>query len=151
MKKNLKFIVVTISLLMLTVGSTWAQQRDTRTPEQKTHDFRTGLLQSISWKATQVANAKESGDRSAFQKHASDLAYLASMITEGFELKNSMPEGSAAKKEIWEDWELFLEKAHILQNATKEIASADYDMGSYDARDFGSTICGGCHREFRER
>ena len=91
------------------------------------------------------------GDKTAFHKNATDLAFLTTMIPEGFELKNSIVDDSTAKKEIWEDWDKFLEKAKNIQQATHELSAPEYDMASFDPRKFGGQNCGGCHRDFRKR
>ena len=91
------------------------------------------------------------GDKTAFHKNATDLAFLTTMIPEGFELKDSIVKDSSAKKEIWEDWNTFLEKAKNIQQAARGLAAADYAMSSFDPRKFGGENCGACHRKFKKR
>lgn len=118
--------------------------------EEQAVGFRQGVFQSLSWKVGQLAGAKAQNDRAAFQKHADDLAYLTGLITEGF-IANSLVADSKAKPSVWEDSEGFHEAAKKMQGMAAEIAAADYDINSFDARSFGREGCGGCHKNFKER
>ena len=151
MKKITGYILLTLLSLTITTAVTMAQMRDTRSPAEKAFEFRHGLMHTIEWKFGKLVEAKMKGDKTAFHKNATDLAFLTTMIPEGFELKNSIVKDSNAKKEIWEDWDTFLEKAKNIQQATRGLAAADYDMSTFDPRKFGGENCGACHRKFKER
>jgi cytochrome c556 len=118
------------------------------TPEERSYQFRTGLFQTFAWKMGQLVGAKMKNDATGFNKHAADLQYLSSMLEEGFQLENSIPEGSAAKPEIWEDFGKFEDKADTLRAAAATLTDQGA-MQNFDPRDFGSKNCGGCHRDYR--
>ena len=95
-----------------------------------------------------MAGAKGQNNETAFTKHAADLAQLSTLIEEGFQIEDSLPEGSKAKAEIWQDYEKFQTKAQALNDAAMSFTDAGA-MANFDPRDFGSKTCGGCHRDFK--
>lgn len=139
-------ILAALSISALLAGPVHSQEQPT--PEERAYEFRHGLFETFSWKLGQLYGAQAKDDAGAFKKHAKDLAYLSSMLEEGFQIENSLPEGTRAKKEIWQNYDSFKEKANKLrQDATA--LSQDGAMESFNIRDFGSKSCGGCHRDFR--
>ena len=142
MKWSLRLLVVCFSVMFVTVSS--HANDNPPTPEDKAFKFRTSLFQTFSWKLGQMAGAKAADDEAAFTKHQNDLVYLSSMLEEGFKIKNSIPEGSDAKPEIWEDYEGFKAKVANMETRTKALSMSDFDP-----REFGSKACGSCHRDFR--
>jgi len=151
MKKITVIIITAVSTMFLMAGVAMAQQGDTRTPEEKAFEFRDGLMHTIEWKFGKVIEAKFKGDKAGFKKQSSDLAYLTTMITEGFELKNSIVKDSKAKQDIWNDWDKFRKKAEDIQQAAHELTADDYDLSAFDPKKFGGQNCGGCHRDFKKR
>lgn len=138
------FTALSISLLMVSQ----AHSQEQPTPEERAFEFRHGLFETFSWKLGQLYGAQAKDDAVAFNKHATDLAYLSSMLEEGFQIENSLPEGTRAKAEIWENYDSFKEKAKDLTDAATKLTE-DGAMESFDIRKFGSSSCGGCHRDFR--
>ena len=118
------------------------------TPEERAYQFRTGMFQTFAWKMGQLVGAKMSNDSAAFNKHATDLQNLTSMLEEGFQIENSLPDGTAAKPEIWEDFDKFEERATTLRTAVAGLTE-EGAMESFDPKDFGSKNCSGCHRDFK--
>lgn len=151
MKKLSGYVLLTILSLTITAAAAIAHEDDNPTPADKAFEFRHGLMHTLQWKFSKLVEAKMKNDKSAFRKNAADFAYLATMITEGFELKNSIVDESRAKKEIWEDWDEFLEKADNLQKAAQALSAPAYDAADFDPKKFGGQNCGGCHRDFRVR
>lgn len=151
MNKIAGYILLTLFSLTITTTVTMAQMRDTRSPAEKAFEFRHGLMHTMEWKFGKLVEAKMKGDKQAFHKNAADLAFLTTMIPEGFELKDSIVKDSDAKKDIWQDWDKFLGKARNIQQATRELASANYNLADFDPRKFGGQNCGGCHRDFKKR
>lgn len=149
MKKVFTYVITALMTAILVTSVAWAQKKDDRTPEEKAVDFRRGLLETVSWKLGQVARSAGGGDKAAFQKHAKDLSYLTTMITEGF-IPNSVVGNSKAKKEIWEDWDDFVERAETLQTAARGLTASGYDISGFDPREFGKN-CGNCHRKYKEK
>jgi cytochrome c556 len=149
----MKTIVNTVIAVMLsiTIGSiTVYAQQDTRTPGEKEYEFRDSLFRVIAWKMGQVGAAKASGDQAAFKSHMGNIAYMAGLITEGFQIPNNAPNGSLALPAIWEDFDNFSEKADNLINAASALAASG-DMDAFDPRKFGGGNCGGCHRDHKQR
>ena len=137
-------------LIALTLTSGIAYAQDTRTPEEKEYVFRDSLFRVIEWKMGNLVGAKMKNDPAAFKKHASDMAYLAGLITEGFQIKGNMFEGTRALPAVWEDFGTFEERADRFQKAAQALASSG-DMEGFDPRKFGRTNCGGCHKDFKKR
>lgn len=147
-----KKLLIGASALMVAVAVT-AQHDHAHhepSPEEKAVEFRHSVFHTLEWKMGKLVGAKMSGDQTAFAKHATDMAYIAGLIPEGF-VANSLIKGSKAKPAVWENPEEFLAAAQNLQTKATELAAADYDMASFDPRKFGGDTCGGCHRKFKER
>lgn len=142
MKLSLRLLAACLSALLIVSTSSADDKKPT--PEEKAFKFRTSLFQTFSWKFGQMAGAKGKGDEAAFNKNRDDLVYLSSLLEEGFMIENSIPDGSDAKPEIWQDYEGFKDKAANMNSITKALTMADFDP-----RDFGSKACGSCHRDFR--
>lgn len=145
-----KIALSCVLVLTVTAGLVQAQQRDTRSPEEKEYVFRDSLFRVIAYKASQLPEAKANGDQAAFKDSAADIAYLAGMITDGFQIENNIYENSLALPAIWEDFDNFTNRASILRDAAQALADSG-DMDSYDQRKFGSENCGGCHRDHKKR
>ena len=146
--KRISTIALTVLLTAAIAPSAISQEM--KSPEVQAFEFRHALFETIGWKMGKMVGAKMQKNKAAFQKEAGDMSFLAGLITEGFELKNNIPEGSAAKSAIWKDWETFEGKAKDFQAETKALAASG-DMDSFDPRDFGRKTCGGCHKDFKER
>lgn len=145
MKILLRSLLITTAFA-LTTSPTLAQKQPT--PEERAYKFRTSLFQTFAWKLGQMAGAKGNSNEADFIKHAKDLAQLSSLLEEGFQIENSLPEGTKAKPEIWQDYEKFQSSAQSLGDAAMGLAEAGA-MADFDPRDFGSKNCGGCHRDFK--
>ena len=137
--------LIVLSLLLCSAAA--VAQQDTRTPEEKAYQYRTGVFSALEWKMGQMIAAKFGNDSAQFQKHAGDMAYLAGLIEEGF-IADSIVEGSNAKAEIWQNPEDFANKAAALQKAASEFAQSG-DIASFNPRKFGGKNCGGCHRDYK--
>ena len=145
-KKVLPRILVTAVIGVFVSGQ--VQSADEPTPEERAYKFRTSLFQTFSWKYGNLIGAKQRGDETAFIKHAGDLVHLTTLLEEGFQIENSLPEGTAAKPEIWEDFDKFKDRAANLNKMVTSLTEAGA-MADFDPRDFGSKACGSCHRKFR--
>ncbi len=146
MKKPIRSIAVASAILL--VASNGVAQDKQPTPEERAYKFRTSLFQTFAWKLGQMAQAKGKNDEAAFTQNAKDLAYLSSMIEEGFTIENSLPEGTKAKPEIWEDFAKFQGKITNMADITNGFAK-EGAMSDFDPREFGSKACGSCHRDFK--
>lgn len=144
--KNLCRSVLLMTIISFASATAIAQEQPT--PEERAYKFRTSLFQTFAWKLGQMAAAKGQDDSAAFAKHAADLAQLSSLIEEGFQIENSLPEGSKAKAAIWQDYEKFQSKAQALTDLAGDFTEQGA-MANFDPRKFGSKGCGGCHRDFK--
>ena len=135
-------------------GGTAAEAEDT--PEAAAFRYRQGVMNSVAYKVAQargMAQGEIPVDEALFQKHARDVAVLASMIPEGF-IPNSAVEGSAALPEIWTNRADFEQKAADLQNAAQSLADAAAQNGFEAAKGMVQAVgqtCGACHRPYRRR
>lgn len=145
-KKVLPRMLVTAVIGVFVSGN--VQSGDQPTPEERAYKFRTSLFQTFSWKFGNLIAAKQSSDEAAFAKHAGDLVHLSTLLEEGFQIENSLPEGTAAKPEIWEDYDKFKDRVANLNKMVIALTEAGA-MAGFDPRDFGSKACGSCHRDFR--
>ena len=137
-----------IAVFVAVFGAQALAQDKTPTPEERAYKFRTSLFQTFGFKFGRLMAAQAQGDEAAFKKHAADMGYLATMLEEGFEIENSLPEGTEALPAIWEDYDGFTAKAQVLRDAAASLGE-DGAMASFNPREFGSKNCGGCHREYR--
>ncbi len=137
-------------------GGSGAKAEAEDTPEQEAFDFRTGLMDSLSWKVGKLrgmAGGDIPIDNAAAVKHARDVAAIAGMLTEGF-IPNSIVKGSAALPEIWMNFSDFQQKAGDLQMAATALADAAQANGFEAAKGMVQPVgqaCGGCHRPYRKR
>lgn len=138
-----------VNLLVMFLLVSWGSAHGAQpTPEERAYKFRTSLFQTFSWKLGQLAQAKGRDDQASFTQHATDLAYLSGLIEEGFTIENSLPEGSKAKPEIWQDSADFQAKITNLTSLSQGLTDASA-MSDFDPREFGSKACGACHREYK--
>lgn len=149
MNKLLKTMLASAMMLTMTVGIVQAQP-DAPSPEEQQFEYRDSLMRVISYKASQLPVAKAQGDQAAFQETAAEIAYLAEMITDGFQIENNAPGNSLALPAIWEDFDNFTSKVNNLRNSAQALADSG-DMDAYDTRGFGGDNCGGCHRDHKRR
>lgn len=150
MKKGLVIAISSALIFSVLASAVFAQGRDTRTAEEKEFTFRDSLFNVIAFKAAQLPAAKASGDQAAFKEAAADIAYLAGMIAEGFQIEKNTFEDSLALPAIWEDFDDFSDRADALRDAAQALADSG-DMEAYTPRDFGGENCGGCHRDYKQR
>jgi len=146
MKLSMKPFLVASALTIFT--SVTLAQGAQPTPEERAYKFRTSLFETLAWKLGQMAGAQGQDDKEAFVQHAKDLAYLSTMIEEGFKIKDNLPDGTKAKPAIWEDYPKFQEKVANMAEIVNSFTSADA-MADFDPREFGSKACGSCHRDFK--
>lgn len=144
------FKTMLTSALALTLTCGLAQAQDAPSPEEQEYVYRDSLFRVIAYKASRLPAAKAQGDQAAFKAAAADIAVLADMITDGFQIENNIPANSLALPAIWEDFGNFTSKANNLKNAAQALADSG-DMGSYDPRGFGGENCGDCHRDHKKR
>jgi cytochrome c556 len=144
-----------VAVLVAACGGTTQAPADD-TPEGAAFQYRQAVMRSVAYKVGQVrgmAQGEIPVDAAAFTKHATDVATLAGMVTEGF-IPNSAVEGSAALPEVWTNMPDFQAKAMDLKNAADALASAAQQSGFEGAKGMVQAVgqsCGACHRPYRRR
>lgn len=135
-------------------GGTASEAEDT--PEMVAFHYRQAVMETIAYKVAQargMAQGEIPVDEAAFQKHARDVAVLASMIPEGF-IPNSAVDGSAALPEVWTNMADFRQKAADLESAAQSLADAAAANGFEASKGMVQAVgqtCGACHRPYRRR
>ncbi len=143
------------SLLLVSCGG-GAQAPADDTPEGAAVEYRQSVMEAIAYKVGQargMASGEIPANDAAFAKHASDVAALAGMITEGF-IPNSATSSSAALPEVWTNNADFQQKGADLQNAAQALAAAASSQGFEAAKGMVQAVgqtCGACHRPYRRR
>jgi len=93
-------------------------------------------------------------DETVFVKATQDLAALAGMSLDGFEMNQEIAAGSRALPEIWSNWNDFQQKNSDFVQATQGLADAATRGGFETAQGLvqgTAGTCGGCHRTYRQR
>jgi len=149
------FKVVAISavftILSLTIVS--AQQAETEpTAAEKAYEYRADVMHVLSAQRNvmrDMADAKRETDSVTFINAANALAALAKMIPEAFTI-NAIAAESAAKPDIWTNWDDFVARANKLSDTVSEIARvAANDLESAKGLAKNIRDCGGCHDDYR--
>lgn len=145
-----------VPMLVLSCSQQSAPAAVDDSPEAVAFRYRQGLMRAVEWKQGKL-NGMAAGeipvDEAQFVKTARDLAVLGGMLSEGF-IPNSQVTGSAAKPEIWTNWNDFVQKATDLQTAAQGLADAAAANGFEASKGMVAGVrqtCGGCHRPYRLR
>ena len=120
-------------------------------------EYRQAVMNIIGWNFKHMGamvKGKTAFDQAAFAAHANELQAAA-----GFNLLSGFPEDSddsdetAAKAEIWMDWEDFQQKFKDLQQQAgalaKVAATGDVEAAKNQFGETGKT-CKGCHKAYKE-
>lgn len=123
-------------------------------PEAQAYEFRHAVMELVARKngvLGGMARGEVPDDQALFTKSATDLAALASMVTEGFQTPGIVAQ-SRSLPDIWTNMGDFTQKAADFQNAANAVAQAaqsgDFAGAKQLAGNVGPT-CGGCHRPYR--
>ena len=118
--------------------------------------YRQSLMQSIGGHVGATA-ALLSGHITAeghLKVHAAAIAGVTDDVTKYFP-KDSTDKDSAAKPEIWQNWDKFVEKAHANRDATvayNKVVQADGSPEDVRAAFKKLTeTCKGCHEDYRHK
>lgn len=136
--------------LVFTLVSAQAFAAKGPTPEERALKFRESVFQGMAWKMGTLARSAAMGNKEEFAKQAEAMAFYATQIQEGF-IPNSIVGDSEALPVIWEDMDAFIAQSEKFASAVAELTTANYDIKSFNAREFGSKNCGGCHRKFKKK
>lgn len=126
-------------------------------PEGQAYDYRHSLMHLAAAKMALIGGmAREEMplDEARFVQATADLAALAGMNLEGFEMTQGVAAGSRALPAIWENWDDFQQRNTDFVDATMALAEAAAAGGFAQAQGLvqgTASTCGGCHRGYRQR
>ena len=120
-------------------------------------EYRQSIMNIIGWNfksMSRMLKGETPYDQKAFGAHAAEVASAA-----GYKFLAAFPEDSedsdetAAKAEVWMNWEDFEEKFKALKTESKALAEVaakgDRDASSKQFAKTGKT-CKACHKEYKE-
>jgi cytochrome c556 len=149
--KNLRVIVVAVLVTVLGVNIATARHHG----EGGERDFHTrdGLMHLIGAQRgilRDIAKEGSAEDVGEFIRAANALSALLAMIPSTFE-KNSMPDISRAKPEIWSNWDDFVTVANTQSIVAAGIATTAMTEGLEAAKVRVDDLdCGSCHTPYRK-
>jgi cytochrome c556 len=129
---------------------------DADTPQGQAFQFRQSIMRVAASKLGTIGGMARQEiplDEAVFVKATADLAVVAGMIEEGFEVEG-VPTNSRSLPAIWENFDDFQQKAQDSATAMQGLAQAAADGGFSAAQGLvqgASGTCGGCHRMYRAR
>lgn len=124
-------------------------------PEADAVRYRQGVMRAIEWKVIELramADGETALDEAQFKESTRELAALATMIPEGFTPGTDIP-GSAAKPEIWTEWDKFTAEAKKFADLTQKFADTAQQSGFEAAKGMAAQVgseCRNCHSPYRE-
>ncbi|WP_119165393.1 c-type cytochrome [Algihabitans albus] len=117
--------------------------------------YRQGVFQGLKWNIgplAAMAKGEMAFDAAEVELRSQRIANLSTTIVEGFPEGSDMIADSDALPEIWEDKDVFMEKATALGEAATDLSSA---APTLDAGGLGPMVgaigqaCKACHDDFR--
>lgn len=115
-------------------------------------EYRTALMVSLQNHMSAVS-ALVAGDvayMGHLQTHAAAVDGIATMASEAF--PEGTAEGSRSSQDIWDNWEVFMEKMQVLQSGASALNAAAQagDLAAVEvARGEVMGSCRGCHMDYR--
>ena len=120
-------------------------------------DYRTSVMTVIRWNFKPMGDmlkGKRPFDGPAFARHMRDLESAISLdLLTGFPEDSDEGEDTAAKAEIWMNWEDFKQKHRDLKERTAKLSEAmlSGNLKVIEARfDEVGKACKACHKEYKE-
>lgn len=153
--KHRSLVFVAACLALASAWNAYAQDEE-ESPYANDIQYRQALMKSIGGHVGATA-ALLSGRIVAeghLKVHAAAIAGVTGDVTTYFP-KDSTDEDSAAKPEIWQDWDDFSEKAHAMHDAAiayNKVVQAD--AGPDDVRAAFKKLtesCKACHEDYRRK
>lgn len=153
-----RFAAVAAMALALSACGGGTAAVDTDTPEYEAMQYRQGLMEVISFKASRLRGMADGNipvDEAEFLRWAGELATLAGMIEDSLVAGSdsaSLP-SSRALPDIWNDLGSFTQHATDLGAVAETVASQAQAGGFQAAQATASEqiapICSDCHTSFR--
>ena len=152
---RLKPIILTTALLAGTAGTANALASE---GHSKAIDYRNSVMTVLKWNMGAmgaVMKGKQPYDREQFKRHAQDLATAAHLdLLAGFPEGSDEGEDTAARMDIWMDWDSFEAKYADLKKTSKALAETAAGSGGLEAigPKFGAVgkACKACHDSYKD-
>jgi len=120
-------------------------------------EYRQGVMNIVGWNFKHMGamiKGKAAFDQAAFAAYANELQAATRLnLLSGFPEDSDDSDETAAKAEVWMDWEDFQQKYKDLQQQAAELANVA-GKGDQAAikRQFGNTgkACKACHKAYKE-
>ena len=120
-------------------------------------EYRQGVMNIVGWNFKHMGamvKGKTAFDQAAFAGYANELQAASKLnLLSGFPEDSDESDETAAKAEVWMDWEDFQQKYKDLQQQAAALAKVAAD-GNEEAvkQQFGETAktCKACHKAYKE-
>ncbi len=120
-------------------------------------EYRQGVMNIVGWNFKHMGamlKGKSAFDQAAFSAYANELQVVTRFnLLSGFPEDSDESDETAAKAEIWMDWEDFQQKLKDLQQQTAELASiaGQRDQAAIKQQfDKTAKACKACHKAYKE-
>ena len=145
--------LTTLSTLVIAHGENLHSEKG----HSKAIDYRNSVMNILKWNIGpmgKMVKGKIPYDKDAFSKHASELNTASHLnLLDGFPEGSEEGEDTAARIDIWMDWDGFVEKYDALKKASSELAetAAGGDLDAIKPK-FGALgkACKSCHDAFKD-
>jgi cytochrome c556 len=120
-------------------------------------DYRMGLMTVVGWNfgpLGAMVKGKQPFDAADFAKHAARIASVSDQLVEGFPKGSENGKDSAAKADIWANWDDFQSKAKDFDTQAKllaEIAKANDEAKDKDQFKKVAETCKACHDKYKKK
>ena len=153
--KKIGLASLAVCVVLAAIGNVYAQEEE-EGPYAAQIEYRQALMKSIGGHVVATASLL-GGDITAeghLKVHAAAIAGVTDDVTKYFP-EGSTHEDSAAKPEIWQDWDDFMEKAHANRDAAAAYNKVVQANGSAEevrtAFKKLTDTCKGCHEDYRRK
>lgn len=147
--------IALVVLAGLAGATLWAHGDEPATPAEQAVRYRHALYTAIGWNVGNVRamlDGKEPYDAARIATAAQHVSALVPLLPEAFPAISNLPSKSAAKPEVWTDWDDFAHRLGDLRDASVNFAgvAAHGDEPAVRAA-FGDLTqqCKGCHDRYK--
>lgn len=149
---------LTATLLLATLSApAVAHEEEEEAGHSKAIDYRNSVMTVLKWNIGpmgKMVKGETPFDKAAFARHAKDLNAAAHLdLLPGFPEDSDEGEDTAARSDIWMEWEDFVEKYRTLKKAASELAETASSGGLEAIKPkFGAVgkACKSCHDAFKD-
>jgi len=144
-----------VVLAGLAGATLWAHGDEPATPAEQAVRYRHALYTAIGWNVGNVRamlDGKQPYDTGRIVAAADHIAALVPLLPEAFPADSNLPGKSAAKPEVWTDWDDFAHRLSDLRAASASFAGTAAHGDEKAVRTaFGELTqqCKGCHDRYK--